>query len=433
MQFEVSGNTNAILMLTAPLIVGRRGADADVLKPREYNALARRLHELKREPADLLSEEGADLAEECRNVVPAGRLRGLVERGFLLSQAIDLWHSRAIWVVSRADSAYPSRLRGRLKEKAPPVLYGCGDPALLDRGGLAVVGSRKVDDDLLAYTEHVGELAARSGSSVLSGAARGVDQAAMRGVLEAGGCSVGVMANGLERAALQTDHRIPIQEERLTLVSPFDPRAGFNAGNAMARNKYIYALADAALVVNSDYNKGGTWAGAVEQLEKLHLVPVYVRSAGSKSIGLEELKKRGAKPWPSGDRADVVEGLLNEARQGAANGVQPGRVKTGSFAFPDAATVREPAAAFGNTGSEGAIAIDTREQGSADQLFAEVKRLVLDLLDEPRGRDEIAAALSVGQGQADQWLKRMVQEEIIEKHTKPRVSYARPANLFHTE
>ena len=125
--------------------------------------------------------------------------------------------------------------------------------------------------------------------------------------------------------------------------------------------------------------------------------------------------------------------LLDEARQGAANGVRPGRGKTGSFAFPDVATVREPAAAFGNTGSEGAIAIDSKEQSPADQLFAEVKRLVLDLLDEPRGRDEIAAALSVGQGQADQWLKRMVQEEIIEKHTKPRVSYARPANLFHTE
>src|SRR5260370_3099961 len=48
--------------------------------------------------------------------------------------------------------------------------------------------------------------------------------------------------------------------------------------NQMRRNKLIYALADAALVVNSDYEKGGTWAGAVEQLEKLHLVPMYVRT-----------------------------------------------------------------------------------------------------------------------------------------------------------
>ena len=46
---------------------------------------------------------------------------------------------------------------------------------------------------------------------------------------------------------------------QLVLASPYDPSAGFNVGNAMQRNKFIYALADAALVVNSDLNRGGTW------------------------------------------------------------------------------------------------------------------------------------------------------------------------------
>ena len=55
----------------------------------------------------------------------------------------------------------------------------------------------------------------------------------------------------------------------------------------MQRNKLIYALADAALVVSSDYEKGGTWAGAVEQLEKLQFVPVYIRSNGEIGKGLE--------------------------------------------------------------------------------------------------------------------------------------------------
>ena len=66
----------------------------------------------------------------------------------------------------------------------------------------------------------------------------------------------------------------------------------------MQRNKLIYALADAALVVNSDFEKGGTWAGAVEQLEKLRLVPLYVRSRGEISTGLEALRRKGAAPWP---------------------------------------------------------------------------------------------------------------------------------------
>jgi hypothetical protein len=41
----------------------------------------------------------------------------------------------------------------------------------------------------------------------------------------------------------------------------------------MQRNKLIYALADAALVVTSDFQKGGTWAGAIEQLERLAFIP----------------------------------------------------------------------------------------------------------------------------------------------------------------
>ncbi len=432
MQFEVSENTKAILLLTAPLIVGRRREEADVLKPREYHALARRLHDLKREPADLLSAGGAERVGEFGDAISAQRLLGLLERGFLLSQALDQWHSHAIWVVSRADETYPQRLRTRLKEKAPPVVYGCGDPALLDRGGLAVVGSRKASDELLAYTERVGELAARSRNGVISGAAKGIDQAAMRGALEAGGCVVGIMADGLDRAVLQADHRIPLQEEHLTLISPFDPKAGFNAGNAMARNKYIYAFADAALVVNSDYNKGGTWSGAVEQLEKLRLVPVYVRSTGSKSTGLDELQKRGAKLWPTTDDSDEVGELLRDARNrgGSVNTDPP---ETGQLAFPAASVVREPNATIAEAPPDTEPTTAATATNPAEQLFGEARRLVLNLLSEPRSRDEIAEALGVGKGQADLWLKRMAEEDAVERVAKPRVSYARPANLFSSD
>ena len=86
----------------------------------------------------------------------------------------------------------------------------------------------------------------------------------MRGGLEAGGRSVGILANGLERAALNRENRTPLMDGRLVLVSPYDPAARFLVGHAMQRNKLIYALSEAALVVNSDYGHGGTWAGATE-------------------------------------------------------------------------------------------------------------------------------------------------------------------------
>ena len=69
-------------------------------------------------------------------------------------------------------------------------------------------------------------------------------------------------------------------------------------------------LADAALVVNSDFEKGGTWAGAIEQLEKLHLVPLYVRSDEDSGKGLKALKEKGALPWPNPESAEEFEKTL---------------------------------------------------------------------------------------------------------------------------
>lgn len=67
----------------------------------------------------------------------------------------------------------------------------------------------------------------------------------------------------------------------------------------MQRNKSVYALADAELVVSSGVNKGGTWAGASEQLDKHHFLAVYVRSTGEIGKGLEALPMKGALSWPN--------------------------------------------------------------------------------------------------------------------------------------
>jgi DNA processing protein len=294
----LSSNTQAILLLTAPLIVGRKSGSEQPLTASEYTRLAVFLRETGRSPADLLSAGSDGLVQDCVPLVNEERMKRLLARGFLLSQAVERWASRAIWVVSRADAAYPRRIKARLGTAAPALFYGCGDVRLLQGGGLAVVGSRDVNDALISYTEAVGHLAARAKRSIVSGGARGVDQAAMRGAWMNGGKAVGVLGDSLEKAALNPDHRDALREQRLVLTSPYDPSAGFNVGHAMQRNKLIYALGDAALVVNSDVNKDGTWAGAKEQLDKLNFVRVYVRSVGTPSAGLDALRQAGAEPWP---------------------------------------------------------------------------------------------------------------------------------------
>lgn len=360
MNEDLSPNAQAILLLTAPLIVGRRGrsgrpktaakraqtANPKPLSAAEYRDFARRLRAVQREPADLLGSGATETLCASGTNLDGERIRWLLGRGFLLAQAVERWRTRALWIVTRADPDYPKRLKVRLRENAPPVLYGCGDPTILNGGGLAVVGSREVSEDLIRYAEDVGRLAAGARMAIVSGGARGTDQAAMRGALEAGGRSAGVLANGLERAALNRGHRNFLMDGRLALVCPYDPAARFLAGHAMQRNKLIYALSDAALVVNSDRGRGGTWAGATEQLDKLRFVPVYARADGERSEGLEALLGRGAEAWTNPTTPDGLRRILRADPSPAQTPPLPSGSESAQYDLPlvESLEVREDGA-----------------------------------------------------------------------------------------
>jgi DNA processing protein len=416
----LSSNAQAILLLTAPLIAGRSALSPDLLTPGEYKRLARHLREIQRQPADLVSSEAVDLLRACEPVIAESRLQRLLARGFLLSQVLERWQARAIWVVSRADADYPRRLKARLREDAPAVLYGCGDISLLGSGGVAVVGSRHVDDSLIHYTMAVGRLAARAGRSLVSGGARGIDQAAMRGALEAGGKVVGVLADSLERTTLDREHRNLLLDGKLVLISPYDPSAGFNVGNAMQRNKLIYALADAALVVSSDLNKGGTWAGAIEQLDKLKFVPVYVRSTGESSAGLDALQKKGAIPWPNPQDSDSFDAVFNVNMPIPTASEQMGLSLYSNGGTPDelpAAPVVRETAPVSESGTANKTA--KTESTPAEALYAAAREAIQRLLNAPMKDTEVAAALGVSNAQAKAWLQRLVAEGVLEKQKKP--------------
>ena len=165
---------------------------------------------------------------------------------------------------------------------------------------MAIVGSREVTDDDLAFASDLGDGAAAQATCVVSGGASGADQAAMLGALRVEGCAVGVLADRLLRAATSTTFRPFIMSEKLALISPFNPEAGFDVGNAMARNKYIYCMADAAVVVASLRGKGGTWHGALENL-KHTWVPLWIRPTADATSGAAALVDKGARWLPDGE------------------------------------------------------------------------------------------------------------------------------------
>ena len=302
---------------------------------------------------------------------------------------------------------------------------------LLESGGLAVVGSRQVDESLIDYTMAVGTLAARAGRTLVSGAAKGVDQAAMRGALEAGGKVSGVLADSLEKTIMNREHRNLLLDGQLVLISPYDPNAGFNVGHAMQRNKLIYALADASLVVSSDLNKGGTWSGAIEQLDKFKFVPVYVRSTGDSSPGLDALRSKGAIPWPNPRDADAFERVFEAAMPGpeapSQSELEPlSSDPTGErTSDPLPSVAQEPTVTYDPAGPaalNGSVAADT--------LFAAVRAVVKLLLEVPMKDAEVAAALAVTNAQAKAWLLRLVEEGVIEKQKKPAGYVVKQSGLF---
>lgn len=395
-------DTQAILLLCAGF--GQSRHEPSPLSPLslgEYNLLAQKLKQQSLRPANLLSPEGKDwVSKEVKEILNPQRIISLLERGAMLALAVEGWTNKGLWILSRSDEAYPQRLKQKLKHLSPPILYGVGNPALLALGGLAIVGSRDIDDEGLAYTQRVVQKSVEQGIQIVSGGARGVDQTAILASTAVGGTAVGVLADSLIKAAVAKKYRQGLCAGRIALVSPFDPSAGFNVGNAMSRNKSIYALADRGLIVNSGEAQGGTWAGAKEELKQENQIPVWVRVQGEVSPGNHQLVKLGAKPFPSEPWSCNLLSLLAEVEQLDKIAIQKN--------YPQQLS-------FENVNKSSSNQESNRILKLPKDAYEAVLPLILHHLYELKEDQEIAKLLDVAVGQARVWLKRAVQENLVEK------------------
>jgi predicted Rossmann fold nucleotide-binding protein DprA/Smf involved in DNA uptake len=122
----------------------------------------------------------------------------------------------------------------------------------------------------------------------------------MGAALEAGGHAVGVLVDSLARTVRDAEIRRMIGEGRLCMCTPYKPTAGFSVPNAMGRNKLIYALSQATLVVVADLEKGGTWAGATEAM-KAGIAPVMAWTGDGAGDGNTKLVGLGAREVASAE------------------------------------------------------------------------------------------------------------------------------------
>lgn len=295
---NLTPNAQATLLLTSYFTRASK-ENTKPLTNAEWGRFAMWLKDKDLTPADLLVTDPKEILNDWHDSwINSERIISLLSRGHSLALAVEKWSRAGLWVITRSDADYPKRFKFRLRTDSPAVLFGCGNKALLNLGGLAVIGSRNANHDDLEFTDQLGAKAAISRIAIISGGARGVDESAMLGAMNAGGNVVGIMADSLMQAATSAKWRGGLINSNLVLVSPYYPEAGFSAGNAMARNKYIYCLADSSLVIHSG-KKGGTLNGAEENLKK-QWVPLWVKPSQDADAANESLVKRGGS-WCAND------------------------------------------------------------------------------------------------------------------------------------
>ena len=194
------------------------------------------------------------------------------------------------------EKAYSSVLKKNLGMKhAPPLLYIKGNTKLLHDSSVAIVGSRNASRKAIEFTDRIAGKCTSQYKTIVSGFAKGVDKQALDSSIQYHGHSIIVLPQGIMTfgSGIKKYYEKIIEGDVLVL-STFHPKAVWDVGLAMARNVYIYGLAEEIYVAESD-SKGGTWSGVSDGLKKGRTI--YVRQPDPDEKNANQLLiEKGAVP-----------------------------------------------------------------------------------------------------------------------------------------
>lgn len=207
---------------------------------------------------------------------------------------MDECRERNYRILTMRDAEYPERLRNIYDP--PVVLYVAGKlPAVDDEAAVAFVGTRKCTPYGIRAAEQIGYEYVRAGGLVVSGLARGIDSAAARGALRAGGRVIGVLGCGLN-TVYPPENRALFQDviDTGAIVSEFPPDAPVTGWNFPRRNRILSGLSVGVAVIEAPKSSGAliTADHALEQGREIFAVPGNFDAEASE--GSNNLLKEGA-------------------------------------------------------------------------------------------------------------------------------------------
>jgi DNA processing protein len=204
------------------------------------------------------------------------------------------------------DSRYPPLLK--LIPDPPPLLYVRGDPALLSFPQVAMVGSRRASPGGVRAAAELSAQLCAAGLAVCSGLALGIDGAAHRGALEAGGSTIAVLGTGIDQVYPRRHTKLAGSISRSgCLVSEFPPGVPPLRQNFPRRNRIISGLSLGVVVVEAALPSGSliTAGTALEQGREVFALPWSMLHRGGR--GCLQLLHDGAKLVSGVD--DILEEL----------------------------------------------------------------------------------------------------------------------------
>lgn len=270
---DMETNTLVIAALCSSLNID---ATIKPLTSKEWRMLMQQLQFLQLTPADLLQYRTETFQETFQwNEKYIERIQRLLDRCNNLSSVIEELAEQGISLLTQLDPAYPVQLKQKLVNRCPPLFYIAGMSALLHQNAVGYVGKRYFAEEDIAFTQNMVQKMLQRGYYLgVSGGAKGIDSIAEQATLAQGGSMAVYTANSLLRRLENPDTRRLVEQGKLILLSAIDPDASFLSGAAMMRNEYIYAQSVRTIIIHADYQKGGTWGGAINCLQR-RLCPLF--------------------------------------------------------------------------------------------------------------------------------------------------------------
>lgn len=181
-------------------------------------------------------------------------------------------------IQKKKDDMPPVSVRDlALKKGKTQRIYCMGNLSLLDIPGVGFCGSRKASPAGIAVAEDCAFQIAKSGYSVISGYAAGVDMAAHKTALASGGTTIIVLPEGIDHFRIKREITECWDWNRILVISQFAPEQRWAAFRAMGRNLVIIALSRAMIVIEAG-EKGGTFAAGLASLKEK--CPLFVVDYG---------------------------------------------------------------------------------------------------------------------------------------------------------